>query len=69
LAELLRLDHLTPVSHGEHGLRTLKELLRSYLTITKDPTRRFRVDSCGFVSPTRQKPHAFFDYPGETART
>jgi transposase len=36
LAELLRLDHLTPVYHGEHGLRTLKELVRSYLTITKD---------------------------------
>jgi hypothetical protein len=39
LAELLRLDHLTPVYHGEHGLRTLKELLRSYLTITKDLSR------------------------------
>jgi hypothetical protein len=36
LAELLRLDHLTPVYHGEHGLRTLKEFVRSYLTITKD---------------------------------
>src|ERR1700745_1019872 len=36
LAELLRVDHLTPVYHGEHGLRTLKELVRSYLTITKD---------------------------------
>ena len=36
LAELLRLDHLTPVYHGEHGLRTLKELVRSYLTVTKD---------------------------------
>src|SRR6516162_10371955 len=36
LAELLRLDHLTPVYHGEHGFRTLKELVRSYLTITKD---------------------------------
>ena len=33
LAELLRLDHLTAVYHGEHGLRTLKELVRSYLTI------------------------------------
>jgi hypothetical protein len=30
LAELLRLNHLTPVYHGEHGLRTLKELVRSY---------------------------------------
>jgi transposase len=36
LAELLRLNHLSPVYHGEHGLRTLKELVRSYLTITKD---------------------------------
>ena len=36
LAELLRLNHLNPVYHGEHGLRTLKELVRSYLTITKD---------------------------------
>jgi hypothetical protein len=27
------------VYHGEHGLRTLKELGRSYLTITKDVTR------------------------------
>jgi len=39
LAELLRLDHLTPVYHGEHGLRTLKELVRGYLTITKDLAR------------------------------
>src|ERR1700724_151660 len=36
LAELLRLDHLNPVYHGEHGLRSLKELVRSYLTITKE---------------------------------
>ena len=36
LAELLRLDHLSPVYHGEHGLRSLKELVRSYLTITQD---------------------------------
>jgi hypothetical protein len=39
LAELLRIDHLSPVYHGEHGLRTLKELVRSYLTITKDLVR------------------------------
>src|SRR5215469_3886556 len=39
LAELLRLDHLTPVYHGEHGPRTLKELVRSYLTVTKDLAR------------------------------
>ena len=39
LAELLRLNHLKPVYHGEHGVRTLKELARSYLTITQDLTR------------------------------
>jgi transposase len=39
VAELLRGDQLSPVYHGEHGLRTLKELGRSYLTITKDLTR------------------------------
>jgi transposase len=39
LGELLRLNHLTPVYHGEHGLRTLKELVRSYLTVTKDLAR------------------------------
>src|SRR3984893_5847000 len=39
LAELLRGNHLKPVYHGEHGLRTLKELARSYLTISKDVTR------------------------------
>src|SRR6266566_4760782 len=39
LAELLRGNHLKPVYHGEHGVRTLKELARSYLTITQDLTR------------------------------
>src|ERR1022692_2872428 len=39
LAELLRLDHLNPVYHGEHGLRSLKELVRGYLTLTKDVGR------------------------------
>jgi transposase len=39
LAELLRTNQLTSVYHGEHGMRTLKELGRSYLTITKDVTR------------------------------
>ena len=39
LAELLRLNKLNPVYHGEHGVRTLKELGRSYLTITQDLTR------------------------------
>jgi len=39
LAEMLRTNQLKPVYHGEHGVRTLKELGRSYLTITKDVTR------------------------------
>ena len=39
LAELLRNGSLSAVYHGERGLRTLKELSRSYLTITKDWTR------------------------------
>ena len=39
LAELLRLNHLTSVYHGEHGLRTLKELGRCYMTVTKDLVR------------------------------
>src|SRR6201987_1672836 len=39
LAELLRGNQLSSVYHGDHGLRTLKELGRSYLTITQDLTR------------------------------
>ncbi|HEV2698263.1 MAG TPA: transposase [Terriglobales bacterium] len=39
LAEMLRTNQLHSVYHGEHGVRTLKELGRSYLTVTKDVTR------------------------------
>ena len=39
LADLLRTGMLRPVYHGEHGLRTLRELARSYQTISKDLTR------------------------------
>ena len=39
LSELLFLNQLHPVFHGETGIRTLKELARSYLTITRDLTR------------------------------
>jgi hypothetical protein len=39
LAEWLRTNQLKPVYHEEHGIRALKELARSYLTITKDVTR------------------------------
>ena len=36
LSDLLYMNKLNPVYHGDHGLRTLKELVRSYLTITRD---------------------------------
>jgi transposase len=36
LAELLYLNKLSSVYHGENGVGTLKELARSYLTVTKD---------------------------------
>jgi transposase len=39
LAERLRLNDLTPVYHGDSGVRMLRELARSYLTIVKDLTR------------------------------
>ena len=39
LAELLRGNQLKPVYHGETGVRMLRELARSYLTIVKDVSR------------------------------
>jgi transposase len=39
LADLLRTGLLSPVYHGENGIRTLKELARSYLAVTQDLTR------------------------------
>jgi transposase len=39
LAELLRSNLLRPVYHGEQGVRTLKELTRSYLAISQDLAR------------------------------
>ena len=39
LAELLRAGLLSPVYHGECGIRTLRELARAYLTVSKDLTR------------------------------
>jgi hypothetical protein len=35
LSELLFLNKLHPVYHGETGIRTLKELARSYLALTR----------------------------------
>ncbi len=39
LAELLRTNALKAVYHGEHGTRTLKELVRCYDSLVKDMTR------------------------------
>src|SRR5262249_15583332 len=39
LSDLLYMNNLNAVYHGDHGLRTLKELGRSYLTITRDQSR------------------------------
>ncbi len=39
LVELLRLDALKAVYHGEHGTRTLKALMRSYECLVTDITR------------------------------
>jgi hypothetical protein len=39
LADWLRTGMLRPVYHGEHGLRTLRELGRSYRTIRQDLNR------------------------------
>jgi transposase len=39
LSELLRTGLLSPVYHGENGVRPLRELARSYLAINRDLTR------------------------------
>ena len=39
LSDLLRTGMLRPVYHGEHGLRTLRELARGYHTISQDQSR------------------------------
>jgi hypothetical protein len=39
LSEQLYMNNIKSVYHGEHGLRALKELARSYLTVGRDLTR------------------------------
>ena len=39
LADLLRLNALKAVYHGQHSTRTLKELARSYVNLQQDTTR------------------------------
>jgi len=58
LAELLRGNQLHPVYHGEHGVRTLKELGRSYLTLTQDVSRvmtRIKALYRGWAIPCRRR--------------
>ena len=57
LAEQLYMNNIKSVYHGEHGLRTLKELARSYLTISQDLTRvmnRLKALYRGWGVPSRQ---------------
>jgi hypothetical protein len=54
LADLLRGNQLNAVYHGEHGVRTLRELGRSYQTLTKDVTRvmsRIKALYCSWAIP------------------
>jgi transposase len=39
LADLLRMNALKPVYHGQHSTRTIKELARSYISLQQDSTR------------------------------
>src|SRR3989441_3179470 len=67
LAELLRLGSLKAVYHGDNGVRTLKELVRSYDCLVSDTTRvmnrlkaiyRGRALACGgheIYRPDRRK--------------
>ncbi|HZD30687.1 MAG TPA: transposase [Candidatus Angelobacter sp.] len=65
LAELLRGNQLSPVYHGEHGVRTLKELARSYLTISQDLVRVIVRVTVGCGWARLQRP-AFGDGPSST---
>ena len=59
LAELLRSNLLRSVYHGEHGVRTLQELSRSYLAISR---RSARV----MTSPQGGLPQLGDSLPGQT---
>jgi hypothetical protein len=53
LADLLYLDKLHPVFHGETGNRALKELARSYLAITRDLASRSMHSATGQLGSRR----------------
>ena len=46
LAELLRTHQVHAVYHGNHETRTLKEVGRSYLALTKDSTTQHEATDC-----------------------
>src|SRR6266480_2435741 len=56
LANLLRLNDLEPVYHGESGVRMLRELARSYLAIVGAPSNSISNWIC--CSPCASKPGA-----------
>src|SRR3974390_433723 len=60
LADLLRTGMLRPVYHGEHGLRTLRELGRSYQTISQDLNRVMnRIKALYRGTPCSSAPSSF----------
>jgi hypothetical protein len=73
LAELLRLNNLEPVYHGQNGVRMLRELARSYLWLANC---YFSQDSSGLPVLLRfcdarsgRSFHPLPRYPGPLART
>ena len=52
LAELLRSGLLSRVYHGENGVRTLRELARSYLALTRENVPSSRWPSAGSTPTT-----------------
>jgi hypothetical protein len=63
LANLLRLNDLEPVYHGETGVRMLRELARSYRTIVKDVSRVMnRLKAVTLEHTTVQTDHSFSDH-------
>src|SRR5918993_1405237 len=79
LAQLLRAGLLSPVYHGEHGTRDLKELVRSYEYLVEDSTRvmnrikalyRSRAIACAGtdVYKTQRREQWLTKLPGSGAR-
>src|ERR1700751_3375156 len=63
LANRLRLHDLKPVYHGETGVRMLRELARSYLTVVKDLSRVMNRLKALFVAGRSPVPAGTFTTP------